>query len=238
MGRRFNLRPRVAWRHALGWPQWKLAQRYNTAHPGAKLSDNRISEFEAWPHGGCPPSPRYLVQLAATFGHGCTPGQLVDADDLEHLTPADRSLLMGHPPAITVALSPVVRATVGEHADPGRAVAHGGGDTGVAWGSRRVVRCDARGVPIRAEVIVAAEESAQFHRWSATTNVDDEVLEQMTAEVAELAWSEQIDSPATTFARLLGARDDVFRLIVLRLHPAAGFRPLCAVQYGVLGRSL
>ncbi|MGH3720869.1 MAG: hypothetical protein ACRDRI_18880 [Pseudonocardiaceae bacterium] len=60
------------------------------------------------------------------------------------------------------------------------------------------MRCDARGVPIREEVIVAAEESARFHRWSATTNVDDEVLEQMTADVAELAWSEQIDPPATT----------------------------------------
>jgi hypothetical protein len=47
MGRRFNLRPRVAWRHALGWPQWKVAQRYNTAHPGARLADNRVSEFEA-----------------------------------------------------------------------------------------------------------------------------------------------------------------------------------------------
>ncbi|MGH3700086.1 MAG: hypothetical protein ACRDQY_11545, partial [Pseudonocardiaceae bacterium] len=100
LGRRFNLRPRVAWRHALGWPQWKVAQRYNTAHPGARLSDNRISEFEAWPHGGSPPSPRYLAQLAATFGHGCTPAQLVDADDLEHLTPADRCLLTtGHLPA-------------------------------------------------------------------------------------------------------------------------------------------
>ncbi|MGH3864851.1 MAG: hypothetical protein ACRDQ4_01715 [Pseudonocardiaceae bacterium] len=72
MSRRFNLRPRVAWRHALGWPQWKLAQRYNTDHPGARLSDNRISEFEAWPHGGCLPSLRYLAQLAVTFGHGCT----------------------------------------------------------------------------------------------------------------------------------------------------------------------
>ncbi|MGH3829044.1 MAG: hypothetical protein ACRDRS_01120, partial [Pseudonocardiaceae bacterium] len=222
LGRRFNLRPRVAWRHALGWPQWKVAQLYNTAHPGARLSDNRISEFEAWPHGGCPPSPRYLVQLAATFGHGCTPGQLVDADDLEHLTPADRSLLTtGHLPApvTTGELVPVVRATVGEHADPGRAVARGGGDTGVSWGSRRVVRRDARGLPIREEVIVAAEESAQFHRWSATTNVDDEVLEQMTADVAELAWREQLDSPATTYERLLGARDDVFRLVEGRQQP-------------------
>ncbi|MGH3797134.1 MAG: hypothetical protein ACRDSP_19860 [Pseudonocardiaceae bacterium] len=70
MTRRFALRPRVAWRHALGWPQWKLAQRYNTAHPGAKLSDNRISEYENWPHGGSPPSLRYLARLAATSCHG------------------------------------------------------------------------------------------------------------------------------------------------------------------------
>ncbi len=98
MGRRFGLRQRVAWRHALGWPQWKLAQQYNTVHPGARLSDHRVSEYESWPHGGSPPSLRYLARLAATFGHGCTPAQLVDADDLEHLTPADRCLLTaGHP---------------------------------------------------------------------------------------------------------------------------------------------
>jgi len=107
MGRRFNLRPRVAWRHALGWPQWKLAQQYNTLHPGARLSDSRVSEFEAWPQGGCPPSLRYLARLAATFGHGCTPAQLVDADDLEHLTPADRRLLTtGHPPTASSAGTP------------------------------------------------------------------------------------------------------------------------------------
>jgi tetratricopeptide (TPR) repeat protein len=100
MGRRFGLRPRVAWRHAVGWPQWRLAQQYNVLHPGAKLSDHRVSEYETWPHGGCPPSLRYLARLAATFGHGCTPAQLVDADDLEQLIPADRCLLTtGGPPA-------------------------------------------------------------------------------------------------------------------------------------------
>ncbi|MGH2477909.1 MAG: hypothetical protein ACRDIL_21885, partial [Candidatus Limnocylindrales bacterium] len=56
-------------------------------------------------------------------------------------------------------------------------------------------------------------------RWSATTNVDDAVLEQMTADVAELAWGEQIDPPATTYARQLGARDDVFRLIAGHQQP-------------------
>ncbi|MBV8540584.1 MAG: hypothetical protein JO063_03470 [Pseudonocardiales bacterium] len=114
MARQFNLRPRVAWRHALGWPQWKLAQRYNTDHPGARLSDNRVSEFEAWPHGGCPPSLRYLAQLAVTFGHGCTPAQLVDADDLERLIPADRCLLTtGHPPAAITTVPPPAPAYPG-----------------------------------------------------------------------------------------------------------------------------
>ena len=107
MSRRFNLCPRVAWRHALGWPQGKLAQRYNTLHPGARLGDNRVSEYEMWPHGGCPPSLRYLAQLAGTFGHGCTPAQLVDADDLEHLIPADRCLLTTvHPPAAITTTTP------------------------------------------------------------------------------------------------------------------------------------
>ncbi|MGH3898224.1 MAG: hypothetical protein ACRDTA_08200 [Pseudonocardiaceae bacterium] len=104
MARRFGLRPRVAWRHALGWPQWKVAQQYNTVHPGSKLSDHRVSEYESWPYGGSPPSLRYLARLAATFGHGCTPAQLVDADDLEQLIPADRCLLTtGHLPTASSA---------------------------------------------------------------------------------------------------------------------------------------
>ncbi|MGH3801933.1 MAG: helix-turn-helix domain-containing protein, partial [Pseudonocardiaceae bacterium] len=225
MARRFNLRPRVAWRHALGWSQWKLAQQYNTIHPGARLSDHRVSEYENWPHGGAPPSLRYLARLAAAYGHGCTPSQLVDADDLEHLTPADRSLLTssphGHSPAmITARVSPsAVRVTPGDRADPDRALGCRDSDTVCIRGSRRIVRCDARGLPVGEEVVVAAEESAQFHRWSATTNVDDDVLEQMAADVAELARREQIDPPVATYVRLLGARDDVFRLIAGHQQP-------------------
>ncbi len=116
MSRRFGLRQRVAWRHALGWPQWKLAQQYNTVHPEARLSDHRVSEYESWPHGGNPPSLRYLARLAVTFGHGCTPAQLVDADDLEHLTAADRCLLTaGHPitteTPVSLRTSPARRGT-------------------------------------------------------------------------------------------------------------------------------
>ncbi len=234
MGRRFDLRPRLAWRYARGWAQWKLALEYNTAHPGAKLSDRRVSDHEHWPYGGTPPSLHYLANLAATFGHGCTPAQLVDADDLAELTPADRCLLTtGQPPTTDGTAAPGSRtaaprkgtvaiatgATTGEHADPDRALGRGNGETGVVWGPQRLVRCDARGVPVGEEVIMAAEESARFQRWSATTNVDDAVLEQMSADVAELARAEQIDPPAIIYTRLLSARDDVFRLIAGHQQP-------------------
>ncbi|MGH3751327.1 MAG: hypothetical protein ACRDRP_01285 [Pseudonocardiaceae bacterium] len=127
-GRRLNLRPRVAWRHALGWPQWKVAQRYNTIHPGSRLSDHRVSEYETWPHGGAPPSLRYLAGLAATYGHGCTPSQLADADDLDHLSPADRSLLTASPAGHSPAASGS-HLTPGHRADPDRAPERRGGDT-------------------------------------------------------------------------------------------------------------
>src|SRR5262249_20311170 len=81
------LRPRLAWRHALGWTQWKLAQQYNTLHPGARLADTRVSDYENWPHGGHRPSPRYLARLAATYRHGCTPAPLVHAHHPAHLPP-------------------------------------------------------------------------------------------------------------------------------------------------------
>jgi transcriptional regulator with XRE-family HTH domain len=95
MSRQFDLRPRLAWRHALGWTQSELAQQYNIAHPGAGLLANRVSKYETWPHGsGGPPSPRYLSGLATTYGHGCTLFRLVDVDDMEYLNPEDRWLLI------------------------------------------------------------------------------------------------------------------------------------------------
>ncbi|MDQ3150170.1 MAG: hypothetical protein M3R63_00050 [Actinomycetota bacterium] len=70
---------------------------------------------------------------------------------------------------------------------------------------------------------MAADECAQFRRWSATTttttNVDDEVLEQMDADVAEIALRYLIDPPATVFASLVDTRDDVFALIAGRQQP-------------------
>ncbi|EWM19854.1 XRE-family transcriptional regulator [Kutzneria sp. 744] len=227
MSRRFNLRPRAAWRHALGLSQWQLAQRYNADHPAAGLRDNRVSEYESWPHGGMAPPVRYLANLAVTYGHGCTPSQLVDADDMQHLSPSDRLLFapsadgFSRPVRIPYTPNPLA-VEAASYADvscttefPARRNPEDGGSRS----RRRIVRCDAAGLPTREEVAMAAEESARFRRFSATTNIDDDVLEQLDADVADIASCYLTDPPATVFARLIGGRDDVFALIEGRQSP-------------------
>lgn len=94
LARRFGHRPRAAWRYALGWPQWRLMQEYNRLHGIASVNANRVSAHETWPYGGEPPSLRYLANLAETYGHGCTPADLIDLDDLEHLDQGVRRILV------------------------------------------------------------------------------------------------------------------------------------------------
>lgn len=108
--RRLGIRPRVAWRHALGWQQWRLVMEYLATNPHAKLTDSRLSAFEQWPHGGSKPSLEFLAGLALTFGHGCTPADLVDAADLAQMEPAER-----HGMAL---MSPSAGAPVAELAAP------------------------------------------------------------------------------------------------------------------------
>lgn len=89
----FNLRPRVAWRLALGWSQWKLVQEYRTRNPGHPIGQNRISEWESWPYGGRRPTLEQLGRLKRAFGPGCTVADLVDAADREHFSDADHELI-------------------------------------------------------------------------------------------------------------------------------------------------
>jgi tetratricopeptide (TPR) repeat protein len=91
--RRLGMRPRVAWRAALGWQQWRLVMEYRAANPHDRLTESRLSNFEQWPHGGSKPSLDHLAGLALTFGHGCTPADLVDAADLAQMKPSERFVL-------------------------------------------------------------------------------------------------------------------------------------------------
>ncbi|MDR7381172.1 hypothetical protein [Promicromonospora iranensis] len=108
MGRRFGVRPRVAWRYALGWEQWKAVQEYRSADPTSKIDDSRISKWESWPYGGSRPTPENLVVLTLAFGHGCKVNDLVDEDDLRSFSPTVRKLLglVEHSPSPAASAEP------------------------------------------------------------------------------------------------------------------------------------
>jgi hypothetical protein len=103
--RRYDLRPRAAWRHAYGWSLKDAAEQINSraADTGLDPSGNaamtgpHLCEYENWPGPGPKPSgrrptPLVLALLAATYN---TPDvhDLLDFADYEHVPPADRLVL-------------------------------------------------------------------------------------------------------------------------------------------------
>lgn len=91
MGERFGMRPREAWRRALGWSQWQLAQEYNRCYPGAGMTSARVGARERWPFTGRPLNlDWYVTRLAPVYGHGCRAVDLADEHDLKQLRVAAR----------------------------------------------------------------------------------------------------------------------------------------------------
>jgi tetratricopeptide (TPR) repeat protein len=109
--RRYQLRPRAAWRHAYGWSQTEAAEQISTyaAHAGlgpdgttVTMTGPHLCEYENWP-GEAPapvgrrPTPYLLSLLAAVYG--CTVHDLLDLADYEHMPPADRLIIGKSAPA-------------------------------------------------------------------------------------------------------------------------------------------
>jgi tetratricopeptide (TPR) repeat protein len=101
----YQLRPRAAWRHALGWSQTEAAEQISSyaAHAGLRpdaatvtMTSPHLSEYENWPGEGPDPAGRrptpYLLSLLAAV-YGCTVHDLLDVADYENLPPADRLII-------------------------------------------------------------------------------------------------------------------------------------------------
>jgi hypothetical protein len=110
--RRYNLRPRAAWREAYGWSLQETADRINEFRgqvgldPGgfAGMTAPHLCEHENWPgHGPQPtgrrPTPYLLALLAAVYD--CAVTDLIDLADRERFPPADLLILdkYSQPPA-------------------------------------------------------------------------------------------------------------------------------------------
>ena len=104
-GRRYNMRPRAAWRHAHGWSLKQAATQITAfaARAGVDPDGNTVAmtgphlcEVEAWPGyepkpAGRRPTP-YLLSLLATV-YDCAIADLLDLADYEQMRPADRLIL-------------------------------------------------------------------------------------------------------------------------------------------------
>lgn len=91
IARQFGDRPRPAWRHAYGWTQQDVADRYNREvnDPNASMTANRISDFERWPinETGTKPTIPTLGVLARVYATKVS--KLVDRHDRQKMTNAD-----------------------------------------------------------------------------------------------------------------------------------------------------
>jgi len=102
--RRYNLRPRTAWREAHGWSLNEAAEHINAYAAGRELDRSAIAaitaphlcETESWPGyrekpTGRRPSPYLLSLLAAVYG--CTVMDLTDLADRQRM-PQSELLIM------------------------------------------------------------------------------------------------------------------------------------------------
>ncbi len=103
--RRYNMRPRAAWRHAHGWSLKQAAERITACAAQAGVDPDgatvamtgpHLCEVESWPGYGSAPAGRrptpYLLSLLAT-AYDCAIADLLDLADYEHMRPADLLVL-------------------------------------------------------------------------------------------------------------------------------------------------
>lgn len=184
---RLRVRPREAWRHALGWTLQSTADRIST-RPGPAVSADAslIGKWEKWPGpGGRRPTLQVLVALAAIYG--CDVEDILDIEDRGALPESDLRIL--------------------RHSAPEQAV------PAAAMPAMPAVPAVTEPEPERDPVLAAATESASWAQWAEATNVGEIALEQLLADVRTLAYDYLTGDALPLFNRTRALRDRTFALL-------------------------
>ncbi|MER7109432.1 helix-turn-helix domain-containing protein [Streptomyces sp. NPDC000229] len=190
---RYRMRPREAWRHAHGWSLQQVADRINhlgASRPGEAVAAD-ASLVGKWEKWPARSGrrPSLTVLMLMAEVYGCDTAALIDVEDRQALRPGEVQLLTAAQPETTT-------SPAGPPAPP------------VAPG------------PEGSELVrQVAEESAAWAQWAETSNVGDLALEQLMADVREVARDYLTDDPHTVFKRTVRHRDRVFKLLEGRQHP-------------------
>ncbi|MFF3697242.1 helix-turn-helix transcriptional regulator [Streptomyces sp. NPDC002221] len=206
MRARFRMRPREAWRHALGWTLQETAERISVL-PGYSIAADAslVGKWEKWP-GPSSRRPSVSVLFATAVAMGCTAQDLLDLEDYQALPEQDLRVLRA--PAQTAPL-PAHTAITPTAPPPSER-------------PEDAVRS-------------AAGESAAWAQWAETTNVGEIALEQIHADVRALAQDYLTGDAIELFHQARVARDRVFTLLeghqppgtTADLYVAAGY--LCGL---------
>lgn len=208
MRSRWGIRPREAWRMALGLTLQEAADRLNSLaadrREGMGADASLMGKWEKWPAAsGRRPSLGVLSLLAELYE--CEVDDLLDLDDRRALPESDLRILRHTTAQSVPAERRPAPVTPQEPAEPDDLVR------------------------------MAAGESALWAQWAETSNVGDLALEQIQADTQYLARSYLTGDPVKLFGQTRALRDRVFALVEGHQHPrqstdlyvAAGY--LCAL---------
>ena len=234
--RRYQLRPRAAWREAYGWSLRDTASRINEFRgdtgldPGgfAGMTAPHLCEHENWPgHGARPsgrrPTPYLLALLAAVYG--CAVTDLIDLADREHLPPADLLILDKYSPGQTTTSAPA-SPPVGILSVRGgrrRAVRH----CRAAWGAagyqvmttspaapsvtyRWFQEIVPSGSLIGREVEMAAHDGSERAEQAEQRDIGDATLEQLRSDVIRLSHDYMTNESFRLFQEMRRVRDRMY----------------------------
>ena len=245
--RRYQLRPRAAWREAYGWSLRDTASRINEFRgdtgldPGgyAGMTAPHLCEHENWPgHGASPsgrrPTPYLLALLAAVYG--CAVTDLIDLSDREHLTPADLLILDKYSPgrlstSQTATLAPA-SPPAGPFSAPG---ADGDGQSATAGppgyqvmpaspGAASVTyrwfqEIVSSGSLVGREVEMAAHDGSERAEQAEQRDIGDATLEQLRSDVIRLSRDYMTGESFRLFQDMRRVRDRMYAALDRRLWP-------------------
>ncbi|MGH4014899.1 MAG: hypothetical protein ACRDSL_13465 [Pseudonocardiaceae bacterium] len=215
ISRRYGYRPRQAYRLAHGWNQTEAAERYNQLvqargpeHSGRDtMSPSRVSEYERWPDAARKPSVYALATFAELYG--TTIGLLIDATDIEQLSPTERSAVLG----------PVTSARPDAGRPSAVVIMDSGADPAGSQRRRRAAVLEPDAGFSTAEVCVeVADQSLEAAAMADTANIGDTSLAALHRSADEIARLYERAAPLPLFRRTVGLRNRVLDLLEGRQH--------------------
>lgn len=216
ISRRYDHRPRQAYRLAHGWNQTEAAQRYNQLvqtrgpeHAGRDtMSPSRVSEYERWPGAARKPSVYALATFAELYG--TTIRCLMDAADLEQLNVTERTAVLG--PAVsldTTTRSPTV------------VVMDAGADPAALQRRRRRAAVFEPGAELSTAeecLMEIADQSQEAAALAEATNIGDSSLEALHRSIGEIGQLYRSTAPLPMFRRAVSLRNRILDLLEGRQH--------------------